>query len=513
MDRRAAAIVASLAVPTLAIGTDFTGALMLIIPIEREFAADVTTTQWVLNMYALTFSMGMVTAGRLADMFGRRRILLIGIVVFVLGSLGCAAAPSMTWLIGARAVQGVGGALMWPCILGIGSTSVREDERAFAIGLILGVVTSGNVIGPLFAGIVGGLGDWRLFYVANVVLGIASAVVVPLVIPRDAGTGRDEPIDYSGMAVLSLAVLGLLYALDVGADWGWVSWPIAGLILIAAALFAAFPAVEDRVAGPMVPPPMIRNRQFLLALAANGLCVPTFFLLFLYLPQYLHKVQGWSVLMAAIGALPLMVCLSALSVTSGRLYNLMGPRRLISLGYFLTALGALATILVSPAWGYAGMLPLMLLIGIGGGLVVGPAGSAAVGAADPSRAGVAGGLSFMTHLALGAIGVAAGTAILFAASEAKLQQGLAALSITLTAAERVTLSGAAAGTEAARAILDRFSPEVAAQITAAVRDAFVVGLHRAYWLALALAVVGVVVGLSLDDAKLKKVDQQAPANA
>ena len=500
-------IVASLALPTFTIGTDFVGALMLIIPIEHEFAADVTTTAWVLNAYALTFAMGMVTAGRIADMYGRRQILLIGVVVFVLGSLGCAAAPSIGWLIGARAFQGIGAALMWPCILGIGSTSVREDERPLAMGLILGMVTLGNVIGPLIAGVVAGLGEWRLFYIVNLVLGIASALVIPKVIPRDAGSGRDEPIDYTGMAVLSLAVLGLLYALDVGADWGWGSLPVIGLLVVATALFAAFPGLENRVTGPMVPPPILRNRHFLRALAANGLGVPAFFLLFLYIPQYLHKVQGWSVLAAAIGALPLMACLSFLSVTSGRLYNVMGPRRLISLGYGVVALGAIATALVSPEWGYAGLLPTMVLIGIGGGLIVGPAGTAAVGAVDPSRAGVAGGLSFMVHLAMGAIGVAAGTAILFGTSEAKLGEELRAMDVALSAADRVTLSGAAAGTEASRAILDRFGPEIAERITTALRDAFVAGLHNAYWFALALAVVGLFVALTLDDTKLKKVDQ------
>lgn len=507
MDRRTVAIIAALGVPTFAIGTDFVGALMLIIPIEHEFGADITTTQWVLNVYALTFAMGMVAAGRIADMYGRRKVLLIGVVIFVAGSAGCAAALSIGWLIGARAFQGIGAALMWPCILSIGSTSVRDNERAVAMGLILGMVTAGNVIGPIIAGIVGGLGEWRLFYFLNLAFGIASLVIVPLVIPRDARSGGKESIDYAGIAVLSLAILGLLYALDVGADWGWGSLPIIALLVVAAALLAAFPSVEDRVRGPMVPPPMIRNRHFLRALAANGLIVPALFLLFLYVPQYLHKVQGWSVLMAAIGSLPLMVCLSVLSVTAGRLYNLIGPRRLISLGYGVTALGAIATILVSPTWGFAGLLPAMLLIGIGSGLTVGPAGTAAVSAVDPTRAGVAGALSFTAHLAMGAIGVAAGTAILFGVSTAKLQQGLAALGVSLSAADQITLSGAAAGTEASVAILGRFSSDVAAQITSALREAFVAGMHGAYWFALALTLIGLAVGLSLDDAKLKNVDR------
>jgi MFS family permease len=507
MDRRTIAIIAALGIPTLTIGTDFTGALMLIIPIEHEFSADVTTTQWVLNIYALTFAMGMVTAGRFADMLGRRRVLMIGVAVFVLGSVGCAVAPSMGLLIAARAAQGIGAAIMWPCLLGIASTSVREDERATALGFLMGAITLGNVIGPIVAGVVGGLGDWRLFYVVNLVLGIASAVIIPLAIPREAHTARNEPIDYAGIVVLSLAILGLLYALDVGADWGWTSWPIVGLFVVAAALFAAFPAIEAKVAGPLVPPPMLRNRQFLLALSTNALCVPAVFLLFLYVPQYLHKVQGWSVLMASIGTLPLMGCLFAGSMGGGRFYNRVGPRRLLSFGYAVTSLGAVATILVAPAWGYSGLLPAMVLVGIGASVAIGAAGTAAVGAADPSRASLAGGLSFMAHLGMGAVGVAMGTAILFGVSAAKLQQGLAALGISLSTADQITLSGAAAGTEASRAILDRFSSAVAEQVTAVLRDAFVSGLHRAYWFALLLAVIGIAVSLSLDDQKLKKVDQ------
>ena len=129
MDRRSTAIVAGLGIPALTIGTDFTGALMLVLPIEREFAADITTTQWVLNIYALTFAMGMLTAGRLADLFGRRRLLLVGMAVFILGSFGCAAAPSIGWLITARAIQGIGSSIIWPCVLGIASTSVQKKIR------------------------------------------------------------------------------------------------------------------------------------------------------------------------------------------------------------------------------------------------------------------------------------------------------------------------------------------------------------------------------------------------
>ncbi|MCP4330509.1 MAG: MFS transporter [Alphaproteobacteria bacterium] len=507
MDRRTKVVIATLSVPTLTLGTDFTGALMLIIPIEREFGADITTTQWVLNIYALTFAMGMVTAGRLADRYGRRRLLVIGLTVFVLASLACAAAQSVGWLIGARAIQGVGSAILWPCILGIASNAAGDDDRGVAIGVLIAVVTSGNVVGPVFAGIVGGLGEWRLFYTANLVMGAISILLVLRCLPSDTPDKTDEPIDYAGIAVLSTAILALLYALDVGGAWGWGSAALIGLLVLAAVSFAAFPVIEKRVAGPLVPPPMMRNRQFLLALSANGLCIPAVFLLFLYLPRYFHKALGWSDLMAAIGTLPLMVCLSATSLISGRFYNSAGPRLLLSVGYGLTVLGTLAVILSDPSWGYAGTVPAMLLLGIGPGLCVGTAGTAAVGAADPSRASLAGALSFMFHLGLGAIGVAGATAIMSGIGGAKLQHSLTAMDVTLSAADRVTLDGSAAGTQASQAILGKFSPETAGRITDAVRDAFMTGFHASFWLAFALAIAGVGAILALDEKKLVNVDR------
>lgn len=507
MERRAKIVLATIAVPAFTIGTDFTGALMLLIPIEQEFRVDVTTTQWMLNIYALTFSMGMVTAGRLADTFGRRRLLVAGLSVFVVGSVACSVAPSIGALIGARAVQGIGSSIVWPCILGIASVSVRDDERGFAMGLVLGAVTTGNVLGPLIGGVVGALGEWRLFYGANVVLGVISLILVLREIPPEPATDRDEKIDLAGNAVLAIALLSLLYALDVGADWGWRSMGVVTLLALSVALFVAFPFVEDRVADPLIPAPMMRNRQFLLALSANGLVVPAVFLLFVYLPQYLHKVLGWPVLWASVGTLPLMASLAVTSVVSGRFYNRFGARRLVTFGYALTVLGAVATIAVVPAWDYVGLMPAMLLTGVGGAVVIGTAGAAAVGAADPSRASLAGALSFVFHLAFGAIGVATGTAILFAASASHLAQRLTDMGVSMSAANQATLNAAASGAEASREVLAAFPVHTAEDIVTATNDAFVAGLHTAYWFVLALTVIGIVVALCLRDEKLANVDK------
>ena len=461
MDRDTKPVIATLMVAALTIGTDFTGALLLVTPIERDFSADITTTQWVLNIYALTFGVFMVTGGRLGDMYGHRRQILVGIVIFLVASVSCFLAPSIGWLIGSRAVQGVGAALLWPCILALAATSVDEDKRGLAMGLILAGVTGGNVAGPLIAGVVTWIGDWRLFFLVNTVMAVLTAGLVLRFLRKESPGKTGEHIDIAGMAGLGLALVALLYGLDVGADWGWASAGLIGLLVLSAALFVALPFVESRVKDPLLPPSLMRNREFLLALSTNGLLVPALFVAFLYFPQYMQKTMGWSVLEASVGMLPMMVLLAVGSILGGRLYAPIGPRRLLLAGYTLVALGAATIIFLIPSWGYFAILPAMIVMGLGATLCVGTAGTAAVSTVPPSRAGVAGGLSFMVHLSTGALGVAGATAIMNAETAGVAQAGM--------------------------------------------DKAFATGMSHAYWLATALAILGIIVAAAIDEKKMQTV--------
>ena len=506
MDRHTKAIIATLCTAALMIGTDFTGALLLVVPIEREFSVDITTTQWVLNIYALTFSMVIVSGGRLGDMFGRRRLIMIGLAIFFVASVVCTVAPSITWLIGARAVQGIGSAIVWPCLIGLGLTVIDEKDRGLVMGLIIGATASGNVIGPVIAGVVSGLGEWRLFFLMNVVMALVSALLIWLVLKKDTAERVEERVDYGGMVVLSIAILALLYGLDVGADGAWATPMVIGLFVVSLVAFVAFPFIEQVVRDPMVPPPLMRNRQFLLTLSTNGLVVPTFFLAFLYFPQYLQKMMGWDVLIASLGVLPLMISTAGSSMVSGRFYNGMGPRRLLFTGYGLAGLGALWVYVMDPAWGYWGLVPAMVLIGLGGGTAVGPAGAAAVSAVDSSRAGLAGGLSFMFHLGVGAIGVAGGTAIFYEVSRSAFRNALDQAGIAMSAADQLALNTVAAHAGAAKDILGKLGAADSEKVVAALTDAFATGLHEAYSLPLVLLIIGFVVIFCIDEAKLQGVD-------
>ncbi len=393
------------------IGMDFTGAATIVTSIEIDFGTDLTTTQWILTLYALTFGMGIVTAGKLADVFGHRRVLLIGMAIFGLSSLTIAIAPDVWIAITARGVQGVGGALIWPALVAISFNSVPPAMRATSVGLVLGGAGFGNAIGPIIAGVSAELLTWTVLFWVNVPLVIGVGALVLRYVPRDAERSAREPLDLRGIAVLTVALFCAMFALDVGASEGWTAPGVIALFAVAVLGVVAFFALEPRAVDPLVPPELGRDRGFVAALLANGLLVPVWFSTFLYLPQYLEKSLDTSALLGAVGIVPGMLVFAVLSPISGRFYRALGPRPLIGVGYVAFILAGLNFAVAQPGWGYLGVLPGLLLLGVGAGLAIASAGTAAVAAVDQQHSGLAGGLSFMVHLLFGSIGVAVATAI------------------------------------------------------------------------------------------------------
>src|SRR5262245_969373 len=201
---------AGMAVAVLVIANDFTALSVAIPSIEKSFAADLTTSQWVINGYALVFGVAIVTGGRLADMYGRRRIFFIGCFIFAVFSLVGGAAESIVVLLAARALMGIGGALMWPAIMGMTYALLPKGKEGLAGGLILGAAGFGNAVGPLIGG---GLTDtvgWRWIFFLNLPIAAFAILVTWRVIPRDHATSDDRQLDWLGMAALSIGLLSLL---------------------------------------------------------------------------------------------------------------------------------------------------------------------------------------------------------------------------------------------------------------------------------------------------------------
>lgn len=507
MERQSIFKVIALMVTGFGIGIDFTGALMLVPAIENSFDSDITSTQWVLNIYALFFAMTMVAGGRLGDMYGHRKVMIIGLSIFLFASVLCLVSPGLDYLIGARALQGIGAGCVWPCTLAFGATKVSKPEhRALVMGLILAGVTTGNVFGPLISGAAVSFGDWRFFFLANVIFSSVSMVTAFVLLERETKHKQGEHIDFAGVGVLSVAVLLLLYGLDVGADWGWTSAPLLLLFLVSAALFVLFPRVEKRVKEPLLLPQLMQNREFLITLGLNMFNVAAAFVGLLYFPQYMQKVLGWSVFESALGLAPLTLLLAVGSIVSGTLYNDFGPKRLLFWGYVCATVGAASVVVLPAGLEYFQILPGMAMIGLGATLTVGPSGTAAVCAVKPERAGLVGGLSFMTHLVYGAIAVACATAIMYVTSLASLAKTLAADGIKLSAADQKAINGGTLDTPSAQAILQKLSSAEAEKVTSALAAAFDSGMNMAFVFATFSVSVGIVLALMLDENRLHKVE-------
>src|SRR5215475_4951391 len=236
----------AMGVSVVVIANDFSAINVALPTMEKDFATNVNTIQWVVNAYALTFGVMIVTGGRLADMFGRRNAFFVGTAIFASMSLLGGAAQSETWLIASRTLMGIGGALMWPAILGMTFAILPEEKAGLAGGIILGAAGLGNAIGPLIGGVLTDLASWRWIFFLNVPIAIFAVLVTYFLVHVKEPESSDHKIDYPGIASLSVGLVSLLIALDQVADWGWGDPRVIALLAIAVAGIVAFVPIERR---------------------------------------------------------------------------------------------------------------------------------------------------------------------------------------------------------------------------------------------------------------------------
>ncbi|MFN8041124.1 MAG: DHA2 family efflux MFS transporter permease subunit [Acidimicrobiales bacterium] len=476
------------------IANDVTAMSVALPAIEAAFDTDVSTVQWVVSAYALIFGVLIVTGGRLADMFGRRRILFIGAGTFALFSLVGGVAPSIWVLIAARALMGIGGALMWPAILGLVYAILPPSRAGLAGGLVIGIAGVGNAAGPMLGGVLTQTVGWRWILFLNVPIAAVASAVTWRTVPADAPTER-AAIDHAGIASLSLGLIALLVALGQAPTIGWTSPFVLAMLGLCVTLLVLF-ALRERRAGDdgLVPPSVIGNGRFLSACIVIGLMSATFFASLLYLPQYLQKILGADPLAAGAGLLPLMGTFALVSFGAGALIRKVGMKAVVTVGAALLALGPLIIVaMVHPDSGFATFVPGMVVLGVGVGLFYSSVTTAGVTALDPSRSSLAGGILYMFQVAGGAIGLGLTTTIFLVGSNAGLDDEVTNIGVTLTGDEQVAVRGVLVGTDSANVLIARFSGTTASQLVELVRTAFVSGLRWALLVDGVLAVVAFVI--------------------
>ncbi|MFI2431223.1 MFS transporter [Streptomyces sp. NPDC018693] len=372
-----------------------------------DLDADLAALQWTVNAYMVTLAGLILLGGSLGDRYGRRRIFVIGVVWFAAASLLCGLAPSAGVLVAARALQGVGGALLTPGSLALIQASFHADDRGRAVGLWSGFGGIGAAVGPFLGGwLVDGPG-WRWVFLLNVPLALVCVPVALRHVPESGDVGRQGRFDVLGAALGALALALVTYAL-IGAGEGGqtVLAALTGAVGIAAGV--AFVLVERRRPDPMMPPDIFSSRQFT-AVNLVTLCVYAAFGGFFFLTAVqLQVVSGYSALGAGAALLPTTVLMLLLSARSGQLGERIGPRIPLTVGPLLCAAGMLLMLRAGPDASYAvDVLPAMLVLGLGMVTLVAPLTATVLASVDTARAGLASGVNNAAARAAGLMAVAA----------------------------------------------------------------------------------------------------------
>lgn len=376
--------------------------------IARDLDTGLAGLQWVLDAYLLTLGALLLLGGALGDRYGRRRVFEVGLVAFSAASALCGLAPNLGSLVVARAVQGVGGALLVPGSLALLSASFAPDDRGPAVGAWSGLAGAFSALGPFLGGWLVDAVSWRLVFLINLPVAALTLWIVRAHVPesRDPAATRGGRLDVPGAAAATVGLAGVVFALIEGTAHG-VSAPVVLAGLVGAGALAAFPLLERAQAQPLVPLELFRSRQFSGAnattLAVYGAFAGALFLFVVHLQQGL----GYSALEAGSAMLPVTVLLLLLSAPAGRLGQRIGPRLPMTVGPLVAGAGLLALSGVRPGTSYAtGVLPGVLVFGAGLALTVAPLTAAVMASVEERHLGVGSGVNNAVARVAGLLSVA-----------------------------------------------------------------------------------------------------------
>jgi len=376
--------------------------------IRTDLGFSEASLAWVVNAYLLTFGGFLLLAGRFGDLYGQRRLFLIGIAEFTVASLLCGVANSQTFLIVARAVQGLGGAIVSAIALSLIMILFTEPaERAKAMGVIGFVLSGGGTAGVLLGGTLTDLLSWHWIFLVNIPVGIAAFLLCRVLLPSDA-EARKGSLDIGGAVTITASLMLAVYAIVNGNQAGWTSGQTLGMLGGAAALLAAFVVIETRVSEPLMPLGIWKVRNVASANITGILLAGAMFAWFFLSALYLQRVLGYSALEVGLAFLPGTLLWGASSLLlSDKLVMRFGikPPLLAGLGFYLVALLLFARAPVDGNF-FADVLPAMLVLGIGGGITFNPILLAAMSGVEPNEAGLASGVVNTSFMMGGALGLA-----------------------------------------------------------------------------------------------------------
>jgi EmrB/QacA subfamily drug resistance transporter len=452
---------------------DVTIVIVALPNIQTGLGATFADVQWVVDAYALTLASLLLTAGVLADRYGRRLLFIIGLVTFTGGSLLCGLAQSPLMLILSRSFQGIGGAIMFSTSLALIGQSFQGKERGLAFGVwgaITGVAVS---LGPIFGGLITTGISWRGIFLVNVPIGIAALVVTVLKVDESKAP-RPGRLDWAGFVFLTTGLVGVAYGLIRAGETDWSNGTVVASLIAGVVLLFGFVIAEAKVADPMFDLALFRTPTFVGGLTSAFAMNGSLFAMLLYLVIYLQDLLGYSALGAGLRILVTSLAMLVAATVSGRLSERVPVRWLIGPGLLLVGVGLLlmSGITGTSSWGH--LVPGFIVAGIGSGMVNPPLASTAIGVVRPERAGMASGV----NATLRQVGIAV---------------SIAALGSIFTSAVRNGLTASIGGVPA----LSSHSAEIISSVPAAIRSSFASGINDLLDVTAGLALAGGVLAVFL----------------
>jgi EmrB/QacA subfamily drug resistance transporter len=422
--------------------------------IREDLGFSETSLAWVVNAYLLTFGGFLLLGGRLGDLFGHRRLFLLGIALFTTASLACGLATSQAFLITARAVQGLGAAVVSAVALSLMMTLFTEPaERAKAMGIFGFVASGGGSIGVLLGGILTDVLNWHWIFLVNVPVGVLVCVLTLKLVPSSRALATAERLDVAGAVTVTAALMLAVYAIVNGNQEGWFSTQTLGFLGGGVVLLAIFLGIEARVRSPLMPLGLFRLRNVAIANVVGVLWAAAMFAWFFLSALYLQLVLGYSPLQVGLAFLPGNLIMGVLSVgLSAKLVLRFGFRPPLATGLLLAALGLLL-FARAPVDGsfVVDVLPSMILLGLGAGMAFNPVLLAAMSDVDESEAGLASGVVNTSFMMGGALGLAVLASLAASRTETLLDSGEGSLA-ALTGGYHVAFAVGAAFAALAAAV-------------------------------------------------------------
>jgi EmrB/QacA subfamily drug resistance transporter len=453
--------------------------------LQTAFGAGVAEAQWVIESYALLLSSLLLLGGSLGDRYGRRRIFAAGVMLFGLASILCGLVSSIEQLIWARALQGVGGALLVPGSLALITASFPENIRGKAIGTWSGYSAITAAIGPVLGGFLIEHLSWRYAFLINVPLVAAVLFLTFRYVPESRGDDIDKPLDWPGALLGSLALGSLVFGLIESSARGWGDARVLLALVLAPLAGAAFVLAESRHPAPMLPLGLFRTRDFGGANLLTLLLYAALGGLMFYLPLNLIQVQGYSATAAGAALMPFILLMFSLSRWAGGLVDRYGARLPLVIGPAIAAAGFVLFALPGVQGSYwSTFFPAVLVLGFGMTVTVAPLTTTVMNSLDPARAGLASGINNAVSRAAGLLAIALLGVVMNAAFDRALDERMAALRVAPFLAAEVD---AQRGRLAAISLPDQTAPAERKAVEQAVAASFVSGFRQVMGISALLA--------------------------